>query len=380
MKKRIVTFLLAFVVLFSLTFQTASAAVVYEGSSTYTVCTTEEEVIREIRSHLVNRETGFKVAMTEELSNVFSDAETVTLCQRDSILEEVFNYTGNPLEGGYLFLHTGILATGKEIVKDSASIISYYAGYYSDYNMEQMLDKEVDALLSELNLFDKTDYEKIVGVHDYMVENIKYDRDHLNEPKYYAQFSAYAALVDKKAVCNGYSALFNRLMTELEVECYAITSQKLNHSWNSVKLDDQFYLVDVTWDATSGENKYLLCGSKDFTGHKNSDDQYSDSCFSKAHPLSEYKYDSANQIIDVDSVKTVSRGVLKTKTKSLDLNAESSYNSLEYTSLNGKYITVSDDGLVTIKKSTPAGTYKIKITAKHKDKKAVSKTVKIVVK
>jgi len=68
----------------------------------------------------------------------------------------------------------------------------------------------------------------------------------------------------KKAVCEGYATLYKELCTQFDIECEIITGSsktfiseigntKLpsNHSWNAIKIDGIWRLVDVTWGAGS---------------------------------------------------------------------------------------------------------------------------------
>lgn len=61
--------------------------------------------------------------------------------------------------------------------------------------------------------------------------------------------TAYGALVDGVAVCEGYTAAYTCLMQNmLGFACEKIISSAMNHSWNMLTLDGVRYHVDVTWD------------------------------------------------------------------------------------------------------------------------------------
>ncbi len=57
-------------------------------------------------------------------------------------------------------------------------------------------------------------------------------------------------LVYGKALCEGYSKAFMYLCQSIGVECVCIsgTGDGMGHMWNMVKIDGQWYHVDVTWD------------------------------------------------------------------------------------------------------------------------------------
>lgn len=66
--------------------------------------------------------------------------------------------------------------------------------------------------------------------------------------------NVYGALVLKKAVCAGYASAFLYLMQQLGIECMYVRgncSGEGRHGWNIVKLEGDYYHVDVTWGDNS---------------------------------------------------------------------------------------------------------------------------------
>lgn len=91
----------------------------------------------------------------------------------------------------------------------------------------------------------KTDYEKEKYVHDAIITKVEYDAS--------AEMSqsAYSALVNGKSVCAGYARAFQYIMHQLGIPAYYCTGYSgEEHAWNIVKLADEYYNVDVTWDDT----------------------------------------------------------------------------------------------------------------------------------
>ena len=83
--------------------------------------------------------------------------------------------------------------------------------------------------------------EKALYVNDYLATHCQYDTT-------YSKYSAYNALVDQTAVCQGYALAFLECMNQLNVPCELVTSNSLNHAWNLVQVDGSWYHVDVTWN------------------------------------------------------------------------------------------------------------------------------------
>ena len=69
-------------------------------------------------------------------------------------------------------------------------------------------------------------------------------------------YSAYGAIINGKAVCQGYASLFYRMCREAGIPARIITGLGNGgaHAWNIVKLDGAYYNVDVTWDDTEDSN------------------------------------------------------------------------------------------------------------------------------
>ena len=126
-----------------------------------------------------------------------------------------------------------------------------------------------------LNIEGKTDYEKIRLVHDYLIDSIDYDST-ISEDNIY---DLYGALVKRKCVCEGYAKAFQYIMNQVGIENTIVIGTGTNsksltesHAWNYIKLNGQWYAIDVTWDdpiITGGgiltdksKYEYFLKGSK----------------------------------------------------------------------------------------------------------------------
>jgi hypothetical protein len=96
---------------------------------------------------------------------------------------------------------------------------------------------------------------------------VEYDYSEGNENK--AKFSAYGALYNGKAVCQGFSQLFYRLAKEAGISCRIISGMDTDggHAWNIAAIDGVYYLCDSTWDIFYDEVSdcdYFLKGYEDF--------------------------------------------------------------------------------------------------------------------
>ena len=105
----------------------------------------------------------------------------------------------------------------------------------------------VDKALKEVQ--GKSEYQKIVGLHDFVVKTASYD-DAMSAISY----SAYGALVKKKASCQGYMEAFGVLASAAGIENRCVWANSLmrdgtgSHGFNKVKLSGKWYNVDCTVD------------------------------------------------------------------------------------------------------------------------------------
>lgn len=119
-----------------------------------------------------------------------------------------------------------------------------------------------------------TPYEREVFINDYICNICEYDNEAASENNAETITSANNAsgvFIEKKAVCEGYSKAFKILCDKLNVECVLISGKGENslHEWNNVKLDNEWYAVDVTWNDTANEHEiythcYLNLDDKEF--------------------------------------------------------------------------------------------------------------------
>lgn len=110
-------------------------------------------------------------------------------------------------------------------------------------------------VLGELITEGMTDFEKELSIHDWIVEHGSYDQTVHNNPAHSGRTGyrdPYGILVGGYGNCLGYSTTFQLLMDLCDVECITVVGAAFgsleDHAWNMVKLDGEWYCVDVTWD------------------------------------------------------------------------------------------------------------------------------------
>lgn len=94
-----------------------------------------------------------------------------------------------------------------------------------------------------------TDIQKVLVLHDYLISTVEYDSGNFAAktlPR--DDFNAYGVLVNRLAVCNGYSLCMKDLLNELGIENYLVYDLSISHVWNMVIIDGEPYHVEMTGD------------------------------------------------------------------------------------------------------------------------------------
>ncbi|MBR3756638.1 MAG: hypothetical protein IKK48_05955, partial [Firmicutes bacterium] len=219
----------------------------------------------------------------------------------DEIIALAFMETDNPKEGDYLGFQYG--GCGADVSGDVIGgvyylTLSYNISYYTTAKQEKELDEAVARVLDEIHISDEMgDYDKVCAIYDYICHHVTYDYDHLGNESYKLQYTAYAALMHGTSVCQGYANLFYRLAKEAGLSARIVrgwqTSTGGAHAWNIVKLGDQYYNLDATWDTVYAEAGYdyafFLKGWDAFEDHS-FDAQYVSDAFMSAYPMATTDY------------------------------------------------------------------------------------------
>ena len=139
---------------------------------------------------------------------------------------------------------------------------------------------KLDQLVDQANTLCQTDLEKVFYVHEWLVQNIAYDREHLSDDVQ-DDHNLRGALLDGTAVCDGYAKTYALTLRKLGITGVLVTSKDIGHAWNMVELDGNWYQVDCTWDdPVDGSDqlgycmhKHLLCTTEEMnTNHSDDGD------------------------------------------------------------------------------------------------------------
>ena len=231
--------------------------------------TTRAAVIAELRSQMIDRQSTieFKVKL-----------EPGTIDLKDWWQEAISHVTGDGSSGDFLrwqFKSDGAGATPEKFNESwtGGYEVTYTVMWYTTSQQETQLNSYIKTtILPQLALGGKTTYQKVQAIYNWITKNVRYDYAHLNDNTYKLQYTAYAAAINKTAVCQGYANLFYRLANDAGIDCRIITGTADGgngvwgpHAWNIVKMDDgNYYCLDATWDEGRSSYSYFLKGTAAF--------------------------------------------------------------------------------------------------------------------
>lgn len=128
---------------------------------------------------------------------------------------------------------------------------------YRGIDYESDIQVIMDALESKLQEIvagvpsGSSEFETLKYLHDYLILNCDYSDTDGTSP-----FSAYGALVEGYATCQGYADAMHLLLSRAGFETMFITGigtdESVTHKWNYVMCEDgHWYIIDPTWDDPS---------------------------------------------------------------------------------------------------------------------------------
>ena len=215
--------------------------------------------------------------IAEELTEALSDRQDkdMVVYVRDMDLDEIryVNYYMDTIDGTVtdFTVYPSVFGVREVRFKIERSDNSYVYDAYvnnipipSDRPKAEILYKKVCDILDKILYEDMTVYNKELAIHDYIIEHCEYSTGREDDKN---EFRAYGALVDGKAVCNGYAEAMSLLLSCAEVENRYVIGTAIqpfsvdrntedkgdgghpeNHAWNQVCINQKWFNVDATWD------------------------------------------------------------------------------------------------------------------------------------
>ncbi|MBR5283659.1 MAG: hypothetical protein IKU27_01205, partial [Clostridia bacterium] len=177
------------------------------------------------------------VANGERTIDVRNGTDKISV-EEIGIVYEAYSYDHTEvfwLDGGYgiqMYDYDDVIAVVISYIMEGAELEEAKADF-------EAVAEEILAGIEE----DMSEFEKELYIHDALAEKVTYIESG-------NAHNAYGALVEGEAVCEGYAEAFQALLHRVGIRSFIVTgeSQDQPHGWNLVRIDGEYYHVDLTWD------------------------------------------------------------------------------------------------------------------------------------
>lgn len=220
-----------------------------------------------------------------------------------------------------------------EIYDDTAVINAYIS---SDSSALDEKDKYVldtaSKIIKKIIKDDMTDYEKEKAVYDWLFKYVNFDEGSFAAiPTEDDNSTPYGVLKSRSAICVGNATTFKLFMGMLGIDCKIIHSTEAGeHAWNMVKLDNEWYHCDLTFDGGYKEPKYMEFNMPDSVASRNGF-SYDHAEFPRAESVKYcYIYQTAKYLKDVYKIPPLIKEAMDNETKYLYVKYEATVERNEY--------------------------------------------------
>ena len=134
--------------------------------------------------------------------------------------------------------------------KDEVVEIVFYPVYTVTAEEQALYQQQIDQAVAELLAdapMEGSDYDKALYVYRTLIEQTDYNLESEHNQNIISIF------LNHETVCRGYAYGAQYLLNELGVPCISICgmSEGQAHSWNLIRMDGEYYYMDVTWGEVS---------------------------------------------------------------------------------------------------------------------------------
>ena len=160
--------------------------------------------------------------------------------------KKAYEWATNEMVLGTFFPSAYMLVKGGGY-KDGKGKIKYKISKDKMTARQKAFEEEITRMINESVKTDYSDFEKIVGVCDYMERNFEYDYSEIDANSA-DDYGTYACLMSKKGTCIELAGAYTYLLLQCGVNAVKMSEfEGLCHSWTYVVSGGKGFYVDVTW-------------------------------------------------------------------------------------------------------------------------------------
>jgi len=204
------------------------------------------------------------------INNAYSqDSDAINRAISEGDIETLYNFVNNPDGKDQRLLTSVNQAIRRYTTNDSATVryrtnrMDSRVRNVGNELMENVFkdpERYLPDVVTRLTTGISDQFQRAKTINDWICDNIAYDVDtafnRANRRQDYV-----SVLRIKRAVCSGYTNLFNQMCRLASIESIGISGfskglgytgsigSRPDHDWNAVKINNKWYLIDVTWNA-----------------------------------------------------------------------------------------------------------------------------------
>lgn len=212
-----------------------------------------------------------------EYNNCIEDVKEIT--NNQTVITDISNFV-NPYNS-----FSSVSVSTSSLGEVTFSITKMYTP-----NQIEQIDANINAIFNEKFTKDMDIYDKILTVHDYIIDHAYYDLDNKENSG-----NAYGTLILGYSKCSGYADAMAIVLNKLGVKNFKVASQA--HVWNAVYLDGEWYHLDLTWDDPIVENgtnitdtirhKFYMIDTPTLTSYETSEHEFDKSVYAELAQIKE---------------------------------------------------------------------------------------------
>lgn len=105
------------------------------------------------------------------------------------------------------------------------------------------IKSQVNKIVSEYTNDSMSDIQKARVLHDWICNKVSYDNVNIYDNQNHNDGSVF---MNDLSVCEGYAKAYNLLLNAAGIESVCVSNS--SHEWNIIKVGNQYFHADVTWD------------------------------------------------------------------------------------------------------------------------------------
>lgn len=242
-----------------------------------------DDFYNELYNNLLVRNPHFTITYNGNYEDVYNG-------DLDAMFQKVgsIHKAGNSDDFDYMYHNISTMNLSIPSIGGASADFVFDINYRESMERLQEVNADVASVLPELTQGNTV--EVIKNIHDFVVNRISYDES-------LTKYTAYDGIVGQSTVCQGYSLLMYKMLTEAGIPARYVCGQAgTRHAWNIVKVGDKWYFVDATWDDPVGSRPvlrydYFLVGMNTLSKDHSLDSKFLTPEFMSEYPISDTDYD-----------------------------------------------------------------------------------------